>query len=49
MVIIQADHEVDFRVIKKVMFSIAQAGFPNMSFAVNGTGEDAPAAPAAAE
>ena len=50
MVIIQADVNVDFRVIKKVMFSIAQAGFPNISFAVNGTGEDgAPAAPAAAE
>ena len=50
MVIIQADVNVDFRVIKKVMFSIAQAGFPNISFAVNGTGEEgAPAAPAAAE
>jgi biopolymer transport protein ExbD len=36
MVIIQADVNVDFRVIKKVMFSIAQAGFPNISFAVNG-------------
>ncbi|MCB9629192.1 MAG: biopolymer transporter ExbD [Sandaracinaceae bacterium] len=43
MVIIQCDLNVDFRVIKKVMFSISQAGFPNISFAVNGTGEDAPA------
>jgi biopolymer transport protein ExbD len=40
MVIIQCDLQVDFRVIKKVMFSIAQAGFPNISFAVNGSGEE---------
>lgn len=37
--IIQADKEVDFRVIKKIMFSSAQAGYTNISFAVNGTGD----------
>lgn len=35
MVILQCDHQVDFRVIKKLMFSAAQAGYPNISFAVN--------------
>lgn len=34
-VILQADRNVDFRVIKKVMFSSAQAGYSNISFAVN--------------
>ena len=34
-VILQADRNVDFRVIKKVMFSAAQAGYTNISFAVN--------------
>jgi len=34
-VILQADRAVDFRVIKKVMFSAAQAGYTNVSFAVN--------------
>jgi biopolymer transport protein ExbD len=34
-VIIQADRRVDFRVIKKLLFSAAQAGYPNVSFAVN--------------
>ena len=34
-VIIQADREIDFRVVKKVMFSVAQAGYVNISFAVN--------------
>ncbi|HJL17623.1 MAG TPA: biopolymer transporter ExbD [Sandaracinaceae bacterium LLY-WYZ-13_1] len=34
-VILQADQGVDFRVIKKVMFSAAQAGYTNVSFAVN--------------
>ena len=38
VVIVQADKEIDFRVIKKVMFSAAQAGYTNVSFAVNGTG-----------
>lgn len=34
-VIVQADHQVDFRVIKKIMFSAAQAGYGNVTFAVN--------------
>lgn len=34
-VIVQADEKIDFRVIKKVMFSTAQAGYANVSFAVN--------------
>ena len=37
-VILQADVSIDFRVIKKIMFSCAQAGYPNISFAVNRTG-----------
>ncbi len=40
-VILQADRNVDFRVVKKVMFSAAQAGYTNVSFAVNqGGGSD---------
>ena len=38
-VILQADKCIDFRVIKKVMFSCAQAGYANVSFAVNRIGE----------
>lgn len=34
-VILQADQAVDFRVVKKVMFAAAQAGYTNVSFAVN--------------
>jgi biopolymer transport protein ExbD len=34
-VILQADVGIDFRVIKKIMFSCAQAGYANISFAVN--------------
>lgn len=34
-VILQADVTIDFRVIKKIMFSAAQAGYANVSFAVN--------------
>lgn len=34
-VIIQADKDIDFRVIKKVLFSASQAGYGNVSFAVN--------------
>ncbi len=34
-VILQADENVDYRVIKKVMFSAAQAGYANINFAVN--------------
>lgn len=37
-VIIQADRSIDFRVVKKVMFSAAQAGYTNISFAVNEAG-----------
>ena len=38
-VIVQADVGIDFRVVKKVMFSAAQAGYANVSFAVNKKGE----------
>jgi biopolymer transport protein ExbD len=38
-VIIQADVNTDYRVVKKVMFSTAQAGYANISFAVNARGE----------
>ena len=38
-VILQADRNIDFRVVKKVMFSCAQAGYANISFAVNRAGE----------
>jgi biopolymer transport protein ExbD len=38
-VILQADVKIDFRVIKKVMFSCAQAGYANVSFAVNRLGK----------
>ena len=40
MVILQADQKIDYRVIKKVMFSAAQAGYANVSFAVNRRGVD---------
>jgi biopolymer transport protein ExbD len=39
VVIIQADINTDYRVVKKVMFSTAQAGYSNVSFAVNATGD----------
>lgn len=35
VVIVQADQDIDYLAIKKVMFSAAQAGYPNVSFAVN--------------
>jgi biopolymer transport protein ExbD len=38
-VIMQADVSIDYRVIKKLMFSAAQAGYANVSFAVNRSGE----------
>ncbi|MFO0694209.1 MAG: biopolymer transporter ExbD [Polyangiales bacterium] len=38
MVILQADRNIDFRIIKKVMFSAGMAGYSNISFAVNATG-----------
>ena len=34
-IILQADKGTDFRVIKKIMYSCAQAGYANISFAVN--------------
>jgi biopolymer transport protein ExbD len=34
-VVLQADVSIDFRVIKKLMFSASQAGYSNVSFAVN--------------
>ena len=34
-VVMQADVSIDFRVIKKIMFSASQAGYANVSFAVN--------------
>jgi len=34
-VIVQADRNIDFRVVKKLMFSAAAAGYGNVSFAVN--------------
>ena len=33
--IVQADQAIDFRIIKKIMFSAAQAGYGNITFAVN--------------
>lgn len=39
-VILQADKNIDFRVIKKVMFSCAQAAYANISFAVNRVGDN---------
>jgi len=38
-VVLQADVSIDYRVIKKLMFSTAQAGYANVSFAVNRVGE----------
>lgn len=35
---LQADVSIDYRVIKKVMFSAQQAGYPNVRFAVNRAG-----------
>lgn len=38
IVIFSVDHEVDFRVLKKVMISCAAAGYIHISFAVNQKG-----------
>ncbi|MDD9941582.1 MAG: biopolymer transporter ExbD [Myxococcales bacterium] len=38
-VIIQADKNVDYRVIKKVLYSAGQSGYPNISYAVNRVGD----------
>jgi biopolymer transport protein ExbD len=34
-IVMQADVSIDYRVIKKIMFSASQAGYANVSFAVN--------------
>ena len=34
-VIVQSDRNIDFRVLKKILFSAAVAGYGNVSFAVN--------------
>lgn len=34
-VVLQSDRSIDFRVLKKVMYSCAQAGYSNISFLVN--------------
>lgn len=39
VVIVQADQDIDYLAVKKVMFSSAQAGYANVSFAVNKGGE----------
>jgi biopolymer transport protein ExbD len=39
-VVMQADVSIDYRVIKKLMFSAAQAGYANVSFAVNRVTKD---------
>jgi biopolymer transport protein ExbD len=36
--VVQADTSIDYRVIKKLMFSAAQAGYANLSFVVNRVG-----------
>ncbi len=36
-VVLQADKSIDFRVLKKIMYSCAQAGYANISFLVNKT------------
>ena len=45
-VIVQADKNVDFKVVKKVMYSCAVAGYNNVNFAVQGHTKGAAAAPA---
>ena len=45
-IVLQADKSTDFRVIKKVMYSAAQAGYANVSFAVNVVGANKQAAAA---
>lgn len=38
-VILQADEKIDFKVIKTIMFSVAQAGYNHINFAVNQVGD----------
>ncbi len=39
MVIVQADRNVDFKVIKKVMYSCSMAGYQNVNFAIQQKGK----------
>jgi biopolymer transport protein ExbD len=43
---VQADVKVPFRVVKRVMYSAAQAGYPNVNFATIEAPSERPAAPA---
>lgn len=38
--LVQADVSIDYRVIKKLMFAAAQAGYPNVKFAVTKVDKD---------
>ncbi|HJL43755.1 MAG TPA: biopolymer transporter ExbD [Myxococcales bacterium LLY-WYZ-16_1] len=39
-IIINADKEVDFKLVRKVMFAAAEAGYTNVNYAVLQTGDD---------
>lgn len=39
-IVLQVDQAIDYLVVKKVMFSAAQAGYANVNFAVNAVGGD---------
>jgi biopolymer transport protein ExbD len=43
--IIQADKGIEFKALKKVMYSAATAGYNNVNFAVNARSKGGPAAP----
>jgi biopolymer transport protein ExbD len=47
--IIQSDKSVEFKMLRKVMFSAATAGYQNVNFAVRPKAKGGAAAPAAAE
>ena len=47
--IIQADNSVEFKMLRKVMFSAATAGYQNVNFAVRPKAKGGAAGPAAAE
>jgi len=47
--IIQSDKNVEFKMLRKVMFSAATAGYQNVNFAVRPKAKGGAAAPAAAE
>ncbi|NJK89128.1 MAG: biopolymer transporter ExbD [Myxococcales bacterium] len=46
-IIISADRDIDFKLVRKVMFASADAGYTNVNYAVLQAGKDAEAAPAA--